>query len=65
MARFYDDNTAETNNQIIKEYINAAVNVLVVTNIKKDRSDQVFRYWPTSIDYTNKNEWGTINQVSL
>ena len=61
----FDDNTAETNNQIIKEYINAAVNVLVVTNIKKDRSDQVFRYWPTSIDYTNKNEWGTINQVSL
>ena len=61
----FDENTTEVNNQIIKEYINAAVNVLVVTNIKKEQNGQAFRYWPTNVDYTNKNEWGTINQASL
>lgn len=53
-----------SNGQQIKEYINAAVNVLVVTNLKKQKR-QEYRYWPTTIDYSNKIEWGTINQASL
>lgn len=61
----YEKDITNGYNQQIKEYINAAVNVLVVTNLKKETDGMAFRYWPTSIDYTNKTEWGTINQASL
>lgn len=46
-------------------YINAAINTLVVTNLKEEKGGTTYRYWPTRIDYTNKSETGTINQTTL
>jgi len=47
------------------DYINAALNTIVVTSKVEKKNGKNLRYWPTHLDITNRGELGTANQCSL
>lgn len=52
------------NDSLTKSYINAAINTLIVTNIRQNNSDK--RCWPTNYIHKNHDvEFGTINQTTV
>lgn len=61
----HERNRGDKSDSNIAKYVNAAINMLVVTSILEKKNDKFYRYWPTHIDYTNKLEAGTLNQTTL
>lgn len=47
------------------QYVNAALNTLIVTSLRREKNGKMVRYWPTHIDFTNRVESGTIIQSTL